>query len=1019
MPSMFPYPGLRPFHSDEADIFFGREEQTDELLLKLSQTRFLAVVGPSGCGKSSLVLAGMISALESGFMVTAGSHWKIAEMRPGSHPLRRLAEALMDKEALGDQRTGEHAMPFLETTLQRGPRGLIDIIAETPLEPGTNLLLLVDQFEELFRFRNEHNSKEQDAFIALLLESVAQPDLCIYVVITMRSDYLGDCAIFPGLPEALNQSQYLTPRLNREQREAAITGPAQVFGGEVDAALLNQLLNETGNDPNQLPVLQHLLMRMWSSTKPSKPIKPGNPFLTGIPEDNLGHVLALSDYEQVGGITGALSRHADQAYETLDNEQKRVAEILFRSLCERSSTRRDGRRPTAVGVIAERAGVTPEKIIEIVELFRNPVYGFLVPAPPEKLFAETVIDITHESLIKLWKRLNVWVDQEFRSAETYCFLEKSAQRWNDNGKKGTLWVTPDLEKALEWKKREQPSEHWAERYGGNLPLAMEFLEASNKQEEAKKTEELQKQQSQLRKTRRLLRLSIFAIITGELATFLYLYLKVIPYQSYSRNFTRRWGVIYPVGPLSRDAVAHRSVTLKLTSNGMLNPVQSVEVIDANEKPTPNHSIKTYLSDDENTELQEKPVRYEYIYDRYGMIVYEVAWDRFNHKSWTFVHIPSSQKGTVSTKGFFVDSEGYPKPMGHSRAEIIDIQFDNHGFETILKYYDRKGEPQPGPYHAYGSQLKYDDKGRVIRSTSLNEQGKPINDDFGNAAIDMKYDDNGNMIEGDAFDANREPVLVKSGWHSEKQSYDKWGNKVEIRYFGLSAEPVVETATYNAHKITFDYDDRGNRTSIKLFDTFDKPVVARSDLFGFPAHEVRYTYNSQNKKETLSYFDASGKPATSPAGWNQLKYEYDSNGFYSAVTNLGPTGSVLCRAEFVNDGFGRVREVRSFGADHQPIVNVNGYHCKKNSYDRAGNIVKEAYFDTGNRPVSDKTNGVPCILRTFDLFGHCRSEQFTDPSGKPVNGRQHFSRIIYEYDRFGNNKATRWFDKDNNPCKGPN
>ena len=122
---------------------------------------------------------------------------------------------------------------------------------------------------------------------------------------------------------------------------------------------------------------------------------------------------------------------------------------------------------------------------------------------------------------------------------------------------------------------------------------------------------------------------------------------------------------------------------------------------------------------------------------------------------------------------------------------------------------------------------------------------------------------------------------------------------------------------------------------------------------------------------------------------------------------------------MNDGFGRVREVRSFGADHQPIVNVNGYHCKKNSYDRAGNIVKEAYFDTGNRPVSDKTNGVPCILRTFDLFGHCRSEQFTDPSGKPVNGRQHFSRIIYEYDRFGNNKATRWFDKDNNPCKGPN
>ncbi|MEI8366778.1 MAG: ATP-binding protein, partial [Parachlamydiaceae bacterium] len=93
MPGMYPsatypYPGLRPFHSSEADIFFGREEQTDDLLQKLSQTRFLGVVGPSGCGKSSLVLAGMIPALESGFVVKAGSRWKIATMRPGTQPFK-------------------------------------------------------------------------------------------------------------------------------------------------------------------------------------------------------------------------------------------------------------------------------------------------------------------------------------------------------------------------------------------------------------------------------------------------------------------------------------------------------------------------------------------------------------------------------------------------------------------------------------------------------------------------------------------------------------------------------------------------------------------------------------------------------------------------------------------------------------------------------------------------------------------------------------------------------------------
>ena len=359
MPTMAPYPGLRPFQSDQADIFFGREEQTDELLRKLSQTRFLGVVGPSGCGKSSLVMAGMISALETGFMASAGARWKIAVMRPGSHPLRRLAEALMDVSALGPERTGEHALPFLEATLRRGPRGLIEALTETPLPQDTNLLVLVDQFEELFRLRNDENRNEQDALVALILETVAQRAIPIYVVITMRSDYLGDCALFPGFPEALNQSQYLTPRMDREQRRAAIVGPARVFGGDVEQSLTNRLLNETGADPNQLPILQQLLMRMWASTSPPKSVTSTAPFFIDIPAETLGHVLTIADYEQVGGLTSALSIHADQAFSSLNDEQKRVAQILFRSLCEGGTGRRDGRIPTPVKVSLTGPGCRP------------------------------------------------------------------------------------------------------------------------------------------------------------------------------------------------------------------------------------------------------------------------------------------------------------------------------------------------------------------------------------------------------------------------------------------------------------------------------------------------------------------------------------------------------------------------------------------------------------------------------------------------------------------------------------
>src|SRR4051794_16324879 len=263
--STSPYPGLRAFRADESDIFFGREEQTDCLLERLQRSHFLAVVGPSGCGKSSLVRAGMIAALESGFMADAGSRWRVAEMRPGDRPISRLAGALSASQTWASERAASaEETVFLEAGLRRGPLGLTEMLQETLLATNTNLLLLVDQFEEIFRFREKGDRDEADAFVALLLATSQQREARVYVVITMRSDFLGDCTLFKDLPEAINGSQYLTPRLTRQQCRAAIGGPAKVFGGDLEPALVNRLLNDFGPDPDQLPLLQHALMRMWT-----------------------------------------------------------------------------------------------------------------------------------------------------------------------------------------------------------------------------------------------------------------------------------------------------------------------------------------------------------------------------------------------------------------------------------------------------------------------------------------------------------------------------------------------------------------------------------------------------------------------------------------------------------------------------------------------------------------------------------------------------------------------------------
>jgi WD40 repeat protein len=482
--SAFPYPGLRAFRRDEADIFFGRDEQVDQLLEKLRTSRFLAVIGASGCGKSSLVKAGMIAALETGFLASAGTRWRIAEMRPGNRPLHNLSEALIHHTALGYQTSKELDMAFLYATLKRGPLGLVEVLQERALPDRTSLLLLVDQFEEIFRYARTGGMDEADAFVALLL-ATAKHDVPVYVVITMRSDFLGDCALFMGLPEALNQSQFLTPRLTRDQRAEAIIGPASVFGDKVEPALLNHLLNDMGGGPDQLPLMQHVLMRMWTRANQSSlphpmPVSSRGALLTSARERTIS--LSLEDYQGVGGLSGALSSHADKAFDELSDAQQCIAKVLFRCLSERGTDKRDTRCPMRLGTVAEVADVSCEDLAEVVEVFRRPSRSFITPSVETPLNADTILDIGHESLIRQWTRMNEWVEQEVNSATTYRRLEETARLWKSGN--AALWGPPDLDIALDWKKREKPSAAWAARYGGNFDLAMGFLESSENKRRA-------------------------------------------------------------------------------------------------------------------------------------------------------------------------------------------------------------------------------------------------------------------------------------------------------------------------------------------------------------------------------------------------------------------------------------------------------------------------------------------------------------------------------------------------------
>ena len=458
---MNPFPGLRPFTQEEDYLFFGREEQTIELLQRLGSNRLVAVVGSSGSGKSSLVRCGLLSELLGGKMLGAGAAWEIAVTHPGGNPLALLTEALLEADLY--DREEENVRENLLATLSRSHFGLVEAVKQADLGDETNFLLVVDQFEEIFRFHEAGQTQQEVAneFVSLLLEAAAQKEVPIYVVLTMRSDFIGECGQFEGLAEKVNHGEFLIPRLTREQYKRVIEGPIKVAGGQIAPRLLQRLLNDLGQQADQLPCLQHALMRTWD-------VWAGR---------GDSEALDLDDYQRIGKMSQALSLHADEIYESLqDDRQRELCQGVFQALTVEESNSRGIRRPQRLGRLCQILEVLPGELLPIIDAFRQQHVTFLMPSPDVELTEQTIIDISHESLMRVWTRLRQWVEEETQAAGIYHRLSESAELHEQ--RKAGLYRDPELGIALAWKESKRPNVAWAERYRPGFVTAMAFLETS-------------------------------------------------------------------------------------------------------------------------------------------------------------------------------------------------------------------------------------------------------------------------------------------------------------------------------------------------------------------------------------------------------------------------------------------------------------------------------------------------------------------------------------------------------------
>ena len=506
-----PFPGLRPFGINESHLYFGREGQSDEVLEILSNNHFVTILGSSGTGKSSLMFSGVIPSLHAGFISDAADSWKVISARPGLDPLRNLAKGFVEYERSirsFKNQEGEVLESFYLSVLKSSSKGILEVYDLLNGDKNHNFLIYLDQFEEIFRFKSlgkTQHLNESWAYVNLILEAINQRDLPVSIALSMRSDFLGECEQFSDLTNKINESHYLIPQMTRDQKKLVIEGPVAVGNARIAPRLVQRVLNEMGDRPDQLPVLQHALMRSWSYWENGTTNK---------------DVIDLIHYEAIGGVDQALSRHADEAFNELTDREQEICEVFFKTITEKRSDNDGVRRPTPLSEIAEVADVEEETLKLIVNKFRENDRALLMPPVGQELQSDSLVDISHEALMRVWYRLRDWVQEESESAKMYMKLAEAAQGYQEN--LNELWRPPDLQLALEWRRKNKPTLQWALRYDKSFERAMSFLDESEREynRELKDKEIIQKRR--LRRSRRVaLILGIAVIFALGLVGFAY------------------------------------------------------------------------------------------------------------------------------------------------------------------------------------------------------------------------------------------------------------------------------------------------------------------------------------------------------------------------------------------------------------------------------------------------------------------------------------------------------------------
>jgi WD40 repeat protein/DNA-binding winged helix-turn-helix (wHTH) protein len=448
-----PFRSLRAFEAEDSWLFFGREAETGELLERLGKSPVLVVAGNSGCGKSSLLRAGLVPALNEGEGQDAESLWRIAVFRPSANPFDYLAEVLPG--LLAPELSPRELAEFIAACRSRFPadenalRDAVSALAGANRAGAgeTRVLLVADQFEEIFTLTASKEAR--DRYIdSLLAAARAHGPVPVHLVLALRADFYANCLEHAGLSRCLETNLYNVPRMGRERLRETMEKRLELAAAQAEPGLIDALLEDAGEEPGNLALLEHALGQLWSKC------------------GGFGRTLTNSAYAEIGRLRGALGRHADEVYNGLRDEgQKRLAQRIFLELVTVGEnagvqdTRRTVRKQDLLALSR-----TPEETEQLLAVLASSRL-ISTSGEGEDAFAE----VSHEALIREWPLLREWIAQNREELRLERRLLQAAEEWQalhrDSG-------------ALLQGARLAQAEEWLAKHSDMSAVLREFLQAS-------------------------------------------------------------------------------------------------------------------------------------------------------------------------------------------------------------------------------------------------------------------------------------------------------------------------------------------------------------------------------------------------------------------------------------------------------------------------------------------------------------------------------------------------------------